>query len=61
MLNIDNFDADSNVEIDSVVDLKLEVHEDPTDPIAELPCAGTLDNGVDPILAGSAEAMAVGP
>ena len=49
---MDNFEG--NVEINSVVDLEVVVREDPTDPIAELPQAGTLDNGVDPILAGSA-------
>jgi len=53
---MENFEG--NVEIDSVVDLELEVYED---PIAELSCTGTLDNGVDPILAGSDKAMAVGP
>jgi len=41
-----------NVEVNSVVDLELEVREDPTDPVTELPHAGTLDNGVDPIWAG---------
>jgi len=56
---MDNYD--SNVEIDSVVDLEVEVREDLTDPIAELPRVGTLDNGVKPISAGSAEAVAVGP
>jgi len=50
-----------NVETDSVADLEVHVRElvDPTDPIAEL-CAHVLDKEVDPILAGSAEAMAVG-
>ena len=52
--------TESNVEIDSVVDLELEVCEDPTDPITELR-AGTLDKEVDPIFAGAAEVMAVGP
>jgi len=52
--------AESNVEIDSVVDFELEVREDPTDSVAELH-AGTLDKGVDPILVGlgATEAMAV--
>ena len=36
---MDNFEC--NVEIDSVVDLEVEVREDPTDPIAKLPRAGT--------------------
>ena len=48
---MDNFEG--NVEIDSVVDLEVVVREDPMDPIAELPHAGMLDNGVDPIMAGS--------
>jgi len=54
--------ADSNIEIDSVADLVVEVSEfvDPTDPIAEQHAA-ELNKGVDPILAGAAEAMAVGP
>jgi len=51
---------ESNVEIDSVVDLELEVSEDLMDPIAELRVAA-LNKEVDPILAGAAEAMAVGP
>ena len=34
---------------------------DPTDPVAELPHTGTLDNGVDPIWVRNAEAMAAGP
>jgi len=51
-----------NVETDSVADLEVSVCDlvDPMDPIAEL-CAHALDKEVDPILAGSAEAMAVGP
>ena len=47
--------VEGNVEINSVVDLELEVSEDPTDTIAELRSA-PLDKEVDPILAG-----AVGP
>jgi len=51
-----------NVETDSIVDLEVHVRDlvDPTDPIAELHAAA-LDKEVDPILAGSVEAMAVGP
>ena len=51
-----------NVETDSVVDLEVHIRKfvDPTDPVAEL-CAAALDKKVDPIFAGSAEAMAVGP
>ena len=51
-----------NVETDSVVDIEVQVRElvDPTDPIAEL-CAAALGKEMDPILAGSAEAMAVEP
>jgi len=56
---MDNFD--NNVESNSVVDLELEVREDVADPTADLPCAGMLNNGVDPIWAGDAEVMAVGP
>ena len=54
--------VEGNVEIDSVVDLEVEVSEfvDPTDPIAELRVA-VLNKEVDPILAGATEAMAVGP
>jgi len=52
--------VESNVEIDSVVDFEFEVSEDPTDLVAELH-TGTLDKGVDPILAGATEAMTVGP
>jgi len=54
--------AQDNVETDSVVDLEVQVHKlvDPTDPIAELHAAA-LDKRVDPILAGSTEAMAVRP
>ena len=52
--------VEGNVEIDSIVDLELEVREDPVDSVAELR-AGTLEKGVDPILAGAVEAMAVGP
>jgi len=48
------------MEIDSVVDLELEVHEDLTDLIAEVR-VGTLDERVDLILVGAAEVMAVGP
>ena len=55
---MENFER--NVEVNSVVDLELDVREDPMDPDAELPCVGTLDNGVDPIWEGSTEAMAVG-
>ena len=55
---MDNFEH--NVEVNSVADLELDVREDTTDPDADFPCVGTLDNGVDPIWAGSAEAMAVG-
>ena len=55
---MENFEG--NVEVNSVVDLELDVREEPTDPVAELPRAGTLDNGVDPILEGSTEAMVVG-
>ena len=56
---MENFEG--NVEVDSVVDLELEVCEDPTDPVTELLRAEMLDNGVDPILARRTEAMAVGP
>jgi len=54
--------AESNVEIDSIADLVVEVSEfvDPTNPIAELHTA-ELNKGVDPILVGAAEAMAVDP
>jgi len=52
--------VESNVEINSVVDLELEVSEDLTDSITELRTAA-LDKEVDPILAGAVEAMAVGP
>jgi len=38
--------------IDSVVDLELEVIEDPTDPIAQLHVAA-VNKEVDPILAGA--------
>jgi len=51
---------ESNVAINSVVDLKLEVIEDPTDSITELHMVAQ-DKEVDLILAGAAEAMAVGP
>jgi len=51
-----------NVETDSVVTLEIQVCElvHLTDPITELRVA-TMDKEVDPILAGSVEAMAVGP
>jgi len=54
--------ADSNVDTDSAVDLVVEVNEfvDPMDPIVALHVAG-LNNGVDPVLVGAAEVMAVGP
>jgi len=55
---MDNFDP--NVEVNSVADLELDAREDPTNSDADLPHAGNLDNGVDPIWAGSDEAMAVG-
>jgi len=51
-----------NVETDSVADLVLNVPElvDPTDHIADL-CTHALDNAGDLILAGSADAVTVGP
>ena len=52
--------SDPNVETNSVADLESDAREDPTDSDADLPRAGNLDNGVDPIWVGSAEAMAVG-
>ena len=52
--------VESNIEINSVIDLELEVSEDPMNSISELH-AVALDKEVDPILAGTAEAMAVGP
>jgi len=51
-----------NVETDSVTDLIVNVRDlvEPTDQIAEL-CTQALDKEVEPILAGSAEAVTVGP
>jgi len=54
--------AEGNVEIESIVDLEVEVSKfmDPTDRIVELHVA-ELNKEVDPILAEAAEVMAVGP
>ena len=51
-----------NVETDNVADLVLNVHDlvDPMDHIADLRVQA-LDKKAEPILAGSAEAMTVGP
>jgi len=50
------------VETNSVTDLDLGVVcEDSADPMADLPRAGTFNNGVDPTWAGDTEVMAVGP
>jgi len=42
-----NHFVEQRVETDSVTDLDLVVREDSADPMADLPCAGTLNNGAD--------------
>jgi len=58
----DNTFVQQRVETDSLADLDYGVvREDSADPLADLPRAGTFNNGKDPEWAGDAEGMAVGP